>query len=67
MVKFSQSTLSGVVGGQRVRKSDFFEIFHLFSLTILDRVGGHQILWSQIVGLIKTVNLSHHPTRSVEG
>ena len=64
---FSRSTMVGVVGGRSARKSDFFEIFYLFSLTISYRVGGHQILRSQIVGLIKTVNMSHHPTRSVEG
>ena len=57
----------GVVGGQSARKSDFFKIFHIFSLAISDRVGGDQILRSQIVGLIKTVNMSHHSTRSVEG
>ena len=56
-----------MVGGRRARRSDFFEIFHFLSLTISDRVGGYQILWSQIVGLIKTVNMSHHPTRSDVG
>ena len=56
-----------MVGGRRARRSDFFENFHFLSLTISDRVGGYQILWSQIVWLIKAVNMSHQLTRSDEG
>ena len=57
----------GVVDGRRARRPDFFEFFLIFSLAIFDRVDGHEILWYQIVGLIKAVNMSHQPTRSDEG
>ena len=45
----------------------FSKFLHFLSLTIPDWVCRHQILWCQIVGLIKAVNMSHQPTLSDQG
>ena len=48
--------------GSKVKNSIFFT----FWLTILDRVGVQPLLWSQIVELLKPINMRHQPTRSGE-
>ena len=59
---FEVSPMMTFLDGSKVKNSIFFT----FWLTILDRVGVHPRLWSQIVELLKPINMRHQPTRSGE-
>ena len=59
---FEVSHMMTLLEGSKVKNSIFFT----FWLTILDRVGVQPLLWSQIVELLKPINMRHQPTRSGE-
>ena len=62
------SVYHGLDGGRsKMKKVDFFKFFQIFLPRTPDRSGASQILGSQIVGLIKTVNLIAQSTLSDQG